>query len=103
MQKPHKNNFTLVKFYQQIILLDTIEKTLELIFTKKISAIAKIYYLLPKTHFKRKKNTSIKFTIHYLVEKTYIVQNKEKKVFVLMLNIINIFDNVSHPQLIRKL
>lgn len=71
MQKPHKNNYLLVKFYCLIALLNTIEKTLESILTKKISAIAEIHHSLPKTHFGGRKNTSIKHSIHYLVEKTY--------------------------------
>ncbi len=71
MQKPHKDNYTLVKSYRPIALLDTIGKTLESILAKIISAIAEIHHLLPKTHFGGRRNTSTEHAIHYLVEKTY--------------------------------
>ncbi len=73
IQKPHKDDYTLVKSYRPIVLLDTIRKILELILAKRISAVAEIHHLLPKTNFGGRRNTSIKLAIHYLVEKTYSV------------------------------
>ena len=49
MQKPHNDDYTLVKSYWPIALLDTIRKTLESILAKRISAIAEIHHLLPRT------------------------------------------------------
>ncbi len=66
------NNYIFVKLYRPITLLDTIEKTLEPILAKKISAIAKIHPLLSKTYFGGKRYTFIEYAIHYLVEKTYV-------------------------------
>lgn len=59
MQKPYKDNYTLVKVYRPIALLDTIGKTFESILAKKISAITEIYHLLPNTHFGERGNTSM--------------------------------------------
>ena len=73
MQKPHKADYTLVKSYWPIALLDTIGKTLESILAKRINAIAQIYHFLPKTNFAGRRNTSTKHAIHYLVENTYTV------------------------------
>lgn len=57
MQKLCKVNHTLIKAYCLITLHDTIGKTFELILTKKISAITKIYHLLPNIHFCKKRIT----------------------------------------------
>lgn len=84
MQKLYKNNYILVKSHLPIILLDTIEKTLELIFIKKISAIAKMHYHISKTFFKQTKTTSTKYVVYYLVKKTYVVWSKKKKTFALI-------------------
>ena len=103
MQKPHKDNYTLVKSYQPIALLDTIGKTLESIPAKKISAIAEIHHLLPKTHFGGRKNTSTKHAIHYLVEKTHSAWDQGKEASAMMLDVTGAFDNVSHSWLIYNL
>lgn len=95
MQKPHKDNYTLVKAYRSIVLLDTIGKTFELILTKKISAISKIYYLLSNTHFKERKNISMEHAVHFLIKKTYATWDLEEKVSILMLDITRDFDNIS--------
>lgn len=103
MQKPHKKNYLLVKFYWPIALLDTIRKILESILAKKISAIVEINHLLLKTHFEEKKNTSPKHTVHYLVETTYAAWSKGKEASAFMLDVTSAFNNVSHSRLIQNL
>ena len=71
MQNSHKDDYSITKGYRLIALLDTIEKALELILAKKISALTKLYGLLPKTHFGDHRDILTKHAIHYLVEKTY--------------------------------
>lgn len=51
MQKSYKDDYIYVKLYRPIALFDKIRKVLELILTKKISTLAKIYHLLPKKYF----------------------------------------------------
>lgn len=78
MQKPQKNNYTLVKAYHPIVLLDTIRKTFGSILARKISAIIKIYYLLLGTHLSERRNTSTEYSIYYLVEKLYAAWDRNK-------------------------
>lgn len=94
MQKPQKSNYTLVKAYRRIALLDIIRKTFESILIKKISAITKIYHLLSDIHFGERRNISIKHVIYFLVEKIYIAWDREKEVFALILDITGAFDNL---------
>lgn len=101
--KPQKDNYTLVKAYRSITLLDTIAKTLESILAGRISRITKIYYLLPDTHFGRKRNTSTEHNIHFLVGKIYAAWDRCEKASILMLDITRAFDNISQPWLIHNL
>ena len=103
MQKPHKDDYTLVKLYWPIALLDTIGKALESIFAKRISAMAKIHHFSPKTHFRGRRNASTKHAIYYLVEKTYAAWDQGKKASALILDVTGAFDNVSHSRLIHNL
>lgn len=63
MQKLYKDNYIKIKLYRPITLFDIIENILELIFAKKISVLVKIYYILPKTYFKKKKNVLTKHIV----------------------------------------
>ncbi len=103
MQKTHKDIYMLVKLHRPILLLNSLEKTLESILAKIINAIAEIYHFLLKTHFKKRRNTSIEHAIHYLVEKTYAEWEKGKKVSALMLDVTGAFDNVSDSRPIHNL
>lgn len=103
MQKSQKDDYTHVKSYRPIALLDIIGKVLELILAKRISALAEIYHLLPKTHFGRRRNTSTEHAVQYLVEKTYAAWAQGKEASALTLDVTGVFDNVSHPRLIYNL
>lgn len=103
MQKPHKDNYTPVKAYRLIALLDIIGKTSESILAKRISAITEIHHLLPNTHFGGRKNTSTKHAVYFLIEKIYTAWDRGKEAFALMLDITGVFDNVSQPRLIHNL
>lgn len=94
MQKPHKDNYTLVKAYHSIVLLDIIGKTFELILTRKISAITKIHHLLSNTYFGERKNISMEYAVHFLIKKTYGTWDLKEKISVLMLDITRAFDNI---------
>lgn len=56
MQISHKNDYTQVKLYKPIALLDIIGKVFESILAKKISILTKIDHLLLKTHFGEGRN-----------------------------------------------
>lgn len=103
IQNPQKDNYTLVKAYHPIALLDIIGNTFESIFARRISVITEIYHLLPDTHFGRKRNTLIEYAIHFLIKKIYTAWNRGEKTSALMLNITRVFDNVSQPRLIHNL
>lgn len=103
MQTPHKDDYSVTKAYRPIALLDTIGKALESILAKRISAITKIYELLPKTHFGGRRGTSTEHAVHYLVEKAYKGWHQGKDTSVLILDVTGAFDNISHPRLLHNL
>ncbi len=73
MQKPHKENYSVIKAYRPIALLDTIGKALKSVLAKRISALTELHGFLPKTNFGGRRGTSTEYAIHYLLEKTYKV------------------------------
>lgn len=103
MQKPYKNNYTLVKAYRPILLLDTIGKTFESILARRISAITEIHHLLPNTHFSGRRNTSTEHAVHFLIKKKYAAWDRGEEASALMLDITGAFYNVSQLRLIHNL
>ena len=47
LRKPKKNDYTDLKAYRLIALLNTIEKALELVVVRKLTDVAEANYLLP--------------------------------------------------------
>lgn len=95
MQKLHKDNYTLVKTYHFIALFDIIEKIFKSRIARKINTITKIYHLLSNTYFGGRKNTSTEYAIHFLIKKIYATWNQKEKASILMLDITEVFDNIS--------
>src|SRR5437016_4399980 len=71
IRKPGKGDYTLVKSYRLVALLNTISKALESILAKRLGYLADIFGLLPKTHFEGRAAMSAEQAIHLLLEKIY--------------------------------
>lgn len=103
LRKSNKDDYFLPKSYRPIALLNTIEKVLESIIATRLSYIAEEYKLLPRGHFGGRRGTSPEHALHYIMETIHSVWAKKKVVSMLLLDVIEAFDNVSHPRLIHNL
>ena len=101
--KPDKDDYSLVKSYRPIALLNTIGKVLESILASRISYLTETFHLLPYTHIRGQKSVFIKHVIYYLVERIYSAWNSNKIPSALFLDVTGAFNNVSHPRLLHNL
>ena len=91
------------KSYRFITLLETMKKTMKIILTKKITYLTKIYNLFFCNYIKERECTFIKHAIYLLIKRIIAIWNKSLIMTTLFLNVMKIFDNVSHEQLLHNL
>lgn len=84
-------------------MLDIIGKTFKSILVRKISSITEIYYFLPNTYFRGRRNISIEYVVHFLIEKIYTAWDQGEETSVLILDSTGAFNNISQPRLIHNL
>lgn len=106
LRKPGKEDYTQVKSYRPVALLNTLGKILEKIIARRLSALAEWYSLLPPTHMGGRKGISTDHALHWLMEKINIELNGKVYrgvVLILSLDVSGAFDNVSHTRLLHNL
>ena len=102
LSKPEKNYF-IFKGYRFIALLNTIGKAMKFILAKRIAYLAKIYHLLSVTHIGDRRLRLCEYGIYYLLKRIYQVWNSDKVVTLLLLNVLEVYDKVSHFRLLHNL
>ena len=103
MRKPGKNDYSDVKSYRPIALLNTIGNVLESVLATRISYLVELHHSLPFTHTGGRKSSSAEHAIHHLVENAYTAWNKGNVGSALFLDVTGAFDNVSHERLLQNL
>jgi hypothetical protein len=105
LKKIDKKDYTISKTYQSITLLNIIEKILKFIMNKKISWITKTHRWLFDTFMKCRKNQSIKRILKFFIKQIYIIwkQKMNRIITLLNLNVINVFNTMSHIKLIHDM
>ncbi len=103
LKKTDKEDYTISKAYRSIVLLNIMRKILTFIMSKKISWITKTYRLLLDTFMRCRKKRFIETILKLLIEQIHIVWNQKKNwmIIVLSLNVIDVFDTMSHASLIH--
>lgn len=71
LRKPGKSNYTMLKAYRPIALLNTIGKIMDAIMAKRLSYIAETHQLLPQTHIGGRKQRSTEHAFHLIIDKIY--------------------------------
>ncbi len=71
--------------------------------TIRLNYAAKKHNLLLKEHFENKKKIVSKHALHYIIETINSIWVSKKITTMLLLNVIEIFDNVSHFKLLHNL
>ena len=94
---------SILKDYRSIALLNTIKKAMEFILIRRIAYLAETHNLLSFTHMEGRRLRSCEHDIHYLLERIYQAWNSDKVVTLLLLNVSNAYDKVSHPRLLHNL
>ena len=106
LRKPGKEDYTQVKSYRPVALLNTLGKVLEKMVARRLSELVERFSLLPETHMGGRKGVSTDHALHWLLERIHVEQYgkiERGAVSILSLDVSGAFDNVSHPRLIHNL
>ncbi len=103
LRKINKSNYSVFKAYRFIALLNILDKLIKSIMTTRLSYAAKKHNLLLKEHFESRKDIVSKHVLHYIIETINSVWISKKTATMLLLNVIEAFDNVSHFRLLYNL
>ena len=71
LPKSGKKDYTKVKSYRPIALLNTLNKIIKSIIVLKLSYAVERYQLLPRNHLKERKRRSTEHVIHGLMKRVY--------------------------------
>ena len=106
LQKLNKDNYTDLKAYCLIVLLNIMKKLLEFIITQKMSQLVKTYSLLLKSQMSICKECLTETVLQLLTEQIYIIWNlsdKPQVATMLYMNISETFNYITHERLIAAL
>jgi hypothetical protein len=73
LRKLGKDNYTALKSYRPIALINTIGKIIDTVIARRLSYLAKTYYVLPPTHIGSRKMRSTEHALHAVTYKIYKV------------------------------
>ncbi len=102
-RKINKLDYFVFKTYKLIVLLNTLNKIMKSIMTIRLNYTAKKHYLLLKRFFENRKNIISKHVLHYIMKIINSIWISKKITMMLLLNVIKVFDNVSHFRLLHNL
>lgn len=96
-------DYTNLKSYRPISLLNTLGKIMEAVLAARISYMATTHHLLLETHFGGWRGSFIETAIHHLFEKIYAAWNKDKIASLLIVDVSAAYPNTSHQRLLHNL
>ncbi len=113
LKKSRKKNYTNVKTYKSIVLLNILDKALKSIILDKalksiiaqrISDLTKTHDLLSVNQMSERRNRSCETTLELLIEQIHTVWNmsKNKMITLLNMNVVEIYDHVSRTRLLHN-
>ena len=76
---------------------------MKFILAKRIAYLAETYYLLSVTHIEDRRLRSYEYDIHYLLKRIYQAWNSDKVVTLLLLDVSEVYDKISHLRLLHNL
>jgi hypothetical protein len=104
-KKFKKKNYSNVKTYKLIILINTLNKILKSIITQRIDNLTKIHDMLSIFQMNDRKNKSCETALKLLIEQIHIVWNmkKDKITTFLSINVIDVYDHIFKNKLLHNL
>ncbi len=105
LKKLEKKNYTNVKTYRPIVLLNTLEKVLKSVIARRISDLTKTYDLLPASQMSERKSRSCETVLKLLTKQIHTIWNmsKDKIATLLSMNVVEAYDHVSRERLLHNL
>ncbi len=105
LKKSKKKNYTNVKTYKSIVLLNTFDKILKSIIARRISDLTKTHDLLLVNQMNERKNRSCETVLKLLMKQIHTIwnMNKDKIATLLSMNVIEAYDHVSREKLLHNL
>ncbi len=105
LKKSRKKNYTNIKTYRSIVLLNILDKALKLIIAQRISDLTKTHDLLSINQMSERRNRSCETTLELLIEQIHTIWNmsKDKMITLLSMNVIEAYDHVSRTRLLHNL
>jgi hypothetical protein len=105
LKKLNRKNYLNFKTYRFIILLNTLNKILKSIITRRINSLTEIHDMLSTFQMSDRKNKSCEIALKLLIKQIHIVWNmkKDKITTFLNMNIIDVYDHVFRDRLLYNL
>jgi Reverse transcriptase (RNA-dependent DNA polymerase) len=106
LRKPRKGNYSFLKAYRPIALLNTMGKLLETVIARRLSQLAETYDLLPRKQMGARPGRSAETALQLITEQVHEIWNLPGPLLVatiLSLDISGAFDHVSHERLAHNL
>jgi len=105
LHKSKKSDYIDSKMYWLIALLDIMSKALKSIMIKRLSDIVETHCMLSNAQMKARRKWFVISTLDLLIDQVHTVWNCEIKyvIFMLSLDVVEAFDQVSHVRLLHTL
>jgi hypothetical protein len=105
LKKSRKKNYTDVKTYKSIALLNTLDKVLKSVIARRISDLTKTHDLLFVSQMNERKNRSCETILKLLTKQIHTIwnMNKDKIATFLSMNVVEAYDHVSRERLLHNL
>jgi len=105
LHKLKKSDYIDSKTYRLIALLDIMSKALKSIMIKRLSDIVETHHMLSNAQMRARCKRFVISTLNLLIDQVHTVWNYEIKyvIFMLSLNVVEAFNQVSHVRLLHTL
>jgi hypothetical protein len=104
LKKSRKKNYTNIKTYKSIVLLNILDKALKSIIAQRINDLTKTHDLLSINQMNERKNRNCETTLELFIEQIHTIwnMNKDKVITLLNMNVVKIYDHVSKARLLHN-
>ncbi len=105
LKKSRKKNYTNVKTYKSIALLNTFDKILKSMIARRINDLTKTHDLLFVNQMSERKSRNCETILKLLTKQIHTIwnMNKDKITTLLSMNVIEAYDHVSRERLLHNL
>jgi hypothetical protein len=105
IKKLEKDDYIVFKAYRLIVLLNTLNKSLESIIDRKIFYLTKTHRLLLDTQMRVRRSRFIELALKLLTKQIHIIwdQSNDKMITLLSMNVTKAFNTMTHWRLTHNL